>query len=68
MAYDRLLVLSAVCFELFNKNDLCALTQQDLDNKYDGRTPAFFAEFRREIKRTIRDEISLVKKARKSEL
>ena len=49
MAYDRMLIMSAVCFDVYNDSEVCGLESKDLENKYDMRTPQFLSEFKREI-------------------
>jgi hypothetical protein len=48
-AYDRLLILSAVCFDVYNDQETCMLNSKDLENKYDGRSRQFLTDFKREI-------------------
>lgn len=62
--YDRIFMLSQVCFELF-KDVRCSIAVDLWDNKYDRRGHAFHEEFITEVRSTVSEEVKTIKAARK---
>lgn len=60
---DRLLIAVNVCRDVYD-SPTCEVADDAFDIKLDTRGPEFREEFIREIHRAIKDEVSLVKKAR----
>jgi hypothetical protein len=63
--YDRLLIISHVCKDVYDNSPSCELPSDIWNDKYDKRGEKFRTEFLAEVHKAVENDVQQVKKARR---